>query len=41
MVLLYQFCPHAIETSQHSDKGGSNPPLCIAEGLQDKCRENH
>ena len=41
MVLLYQLCPYAIETSQHSEKGGSNPPLFIAEGLQDINGENH
>ena len=33
MVLLYQFCPYVIKASQHSEKGGSNPPLCIAEGF--------
>ena len=41
MVLIYQFCPYTIEASQHGEKGGSNPPLCNAEGLQDKCGKNH
>ena len=41
MVLFYQLCPSTIKVPQHSEKGLSNPPLCIAEGVQNKCGENN
>ena len=40
MVLFHQLCPFA-EAPQHSEKGRSNPPLCIVEGVQNECGENN
>ena len=41
MVLFHQLYSFAIKAPQHSEKGRSNPLLCIAERVQDKCEGNH
>ena len=41
MVLFYQLGPFSIKAPQHSNKERSNPPLCIAKGVQNQCGEDH
>ena len=41
MVLFYQLNPYAIKAPQHSKKEQINPPLCIVEGVQNQCGEDH
>ena len=41
MVLFYQLDPFPIKAPQHSKKERGNPPLCIAEGVQNQCGEDH
>ena len=41
MVLFYQLSPYAIKAPHHSKKERSNLPLCIIEGVQNQCGEDH
>ena len=41
MILFYQIGSFSIKAPQHSKKERNNHPLCIAEGVQNQCGEDH